>query len=194
MKILFAMLSLFGLAACAGPRESVVTETHFPGLFTGHTANIGVMTTSASHRAVIFQNKGPKDSPYCAEPPPDAMESISSRLATEVGASAGSIPLPVVPGGTITSPQITVNLDRGTNTAVAAILRRSQGLQWGRDQMAYLCHDHLNGRLSTQEFTEQRRKILEVSEKLILAEIDKLPEVTSAIIQATQVPRGASTK
>ena len=180
-----------GATGCSAPREDPMTELHVPGLFTRHTAEIGVISTGASYRVITFRVKPEKgtDQPagaFCAEPPPDAAEAIASRLAATLEAKApvqGS-------GGQSTAVEGAGSFDRAFTTAVFALTRRSQGLQFARDQTTAACQDYLNGRIGKSEYLQLRRDIIASSMPLIRAEINNLPNLNtfSASAPSLQTP------
>lgn len=167
-----------GITGCSAPREDPMTELHVPGLFTRHTAEIGVISTGTSYRVITFRVKpeGGNAQPagaFCAEPPPDAAEAIASRLAATLEAKA-----PIQSsGGQSTAIEGAGSFDRAFATAVFALTRRSQGLQFARDQTTSACQDYLNGRLGKSDYLQLRRDIIANSMPLIRAEINNLPKL-----------------
>lgn len=179
------------VTACEAPREAVMEEVHVPGLFTRHTAEIGVISTGASHRVVTFRvneearNRQPRGA-FCAEPPPDAAEAIASRLAAEFKAT-----IPVGVQSQVSNVGLSGAYERALATAVMALGRRSQGLQWARDQTTAACQDFLNGRIDELTYIRWRETVMRDSQKLIEREIQNLPTMTTNSVSAP-VPQSGS--
>ena len=61
------------------------------------------------------------------------------------------------------------------------LLYRSQGLQWNRDNMAYLCTAHMNGRINDQQYHALMQEVLKASKAIILKEVANKPSITMNI-------------
>ncbi|UFN49829.1 hypothetical protein LPC08_04065 [Roseomonas sp. OT10] len=182
---------LLSAIGCSNAREEPMTELHVPGLFTRSTAEIGVISTGASYRIVTFRvnpldrgdgNSQPAGS-FCAEPPPDAAEAVASRIATSFEAT-GTVNAAAGESGNV---QGAGSYERALATAVMAMTRRSQGLQFARDQTTSVCQDYLNGRIGREEYLRLRREIIAASVPLIKAEIDKLPNLNVSVVSAPSI-------
>jgi hypothetical protein len=163
------------LAACSAPREDPLSERHVPGLFTRSTAEIGVISTGAAHRVVTFRVKPTSVNEqlagaFCAEPPPDAAEAIASRLATALDTR-----VPAAIGAGVSNVEVRTNYERALQTAVMALGRRSQGLQFARDERAAACQDYLNGRIDGPEYRRRLHEAKWLGYDLIRREIRYLP-------------------
>ncbi|GAA0579877.1 hypothetical protein [Caenispirillum bisanense] len=180
-KLLMSVLALSSVPACSAPREEVLYERHVPGLFTRHTAEIGVIATSASHRTIMFRVNGNPKGSFCAEPPPDVAEAIASQLALSAkGALENTSSEPTA------SQKSSAELvyARALATSILALTRRSQGLQWARDQNFVLCVDRLTEKIGPEDYLRYKEYILTTSAALIEKEIDKLPQLSLTPLQA----------
>lgn len=188
-KLAMIGMCVTSLAACSTPRETVMEELHVPGLFTRHTAEMGVVATGAAYRIVTFRVKPETSNSqpagvFCSEPPPDAAEALASRLATTLEIKA---PVEIVTGQSSTA-EGAGSFDRSFATAISALTRRSQGLQFARDQTTAACQDYLNGRIGPDQYMYLRDKVITESIHLIRAEIEKLPNLTENSISAPTLP------
>lgn len=176
------------LVACGAPREATMQELHVPGLFTRNTAEMGVISTGGAHRVVTFRvnpettNRKPAGA-FCAEPPPDAVEAVASRLAAEFAAR-----VPVGVGAqTVSNVEAQAAYERAFTTAVLAMTRRSQGLQYARDQTTAACQDYLNARTGRDVYVRWRERVMRDSQRLMREEMKHLPQMAGSI-QARPLP------
>lgn len=169
------------LAACGAPREETMQERHVPGLFTRSLAEMGVISTGGAHRVITFRvnpensNKQPAGA-FCAEPPPDAVEAVAARLAADLAAR-----VPVGVQTQVATAEAEVAYERAFTTAVLAMTRRSQGLQYARDQTTAACQDYLNGRIGRDVYVRWREKVMNESQQLVKAEIARLPPMPGSV-------------
>ncbi|HEY0834786.1 MAG TPA: hypothetical protein VGE72_12835 [Azospirillum sp.] len=177
------------LGGCTSPREEVMVERHVPGLFTRNTAEIGVIATGASHRTLMFRinesGLNPKGA-FCAEPPPDAGEAIASSLEISALLKGPN----ALTGGTDAS-EAKADFARSISTALLALTRRSQGLQWARDLNASLCIDYLNSRINPQEYLVLKRRVMERSAELIKDELPVLEKIALGTLSVSPPPAKA---
>lgn len=125
----------------------------------------GVLSMRPERRAVLynFQNGSPTYGSICAEPPADVAEAYAS--AVQAGLSGDIAAKEIFEG----------QFGSSLTTAISQLTRRSQGLQWLRDQMFYLCIERMNGVITNDQYFGERIRLSEISKGLILSEIDKLP-------------------
>lgn len=150
--------------------------------FGSQERQIGILATGAAHRVITtrMEDGGPVSEngwtkgEYCAEPPPDASVSLAGVLSAGGSFTGPSVAASGDNTGT-SAANAEANYFRSIASSMAPLLRRSQGLQWARDQMALLCSDYANRRLNRSEYIEMRKYILSESVKLINAEIGYLP-------------------
>lgn len=140
---------------------------------THHEPTIGVLATTAERR--VFLAKMP-DNTFCAEPPPDAADNISSALnAVAQGTAKGNI------------SEASLGFATTLATSVQRLFVRSQGIQLYRDGIFMLCTSFLNGAISGEELIDRQQKLLELVVPLIAQEIPLLHQVVTAPLPAAPV-------
>ena len=130
----------------------------------GTRPGYGIIATTAGRR-VIFLFHGTATvngtagrSVVCAEPPPDAVDSFTNALSlTGKGGPSGA-----------------VNVDISRQLAVSSGLatRRSQGLQWARDQSFYACIDLANNLITPDQYRAKMDTIQQEAIGLITTEVN----------------------
>ncbi len=169
-KLLFAFVLL--LAGCGTriltDRETnPVTEDYIRSDARFGNARYAVLSTRPDRRSVfinVSQHKGNRNfMDICAEPPADVAESFarSQSLAAANNSPSGS--------------SQSLAASRSLSTAVAQLTRRSQGLQFMRDQMFYLCIERLNGTISEAQYSQMRSEVVRLTAAMVNNEIEKLP-------------------
>lgn len=121
----------------------------------GKSHKVGTIATVAQRRLAIVKYD---DGKFCAEPPPDAVDNVSSAIAA--AASLGA-------KGTQAEAELANNF---ASNAVE-LGYRSQGLQLYRDAMFALCNEHVNGAISNGDLRAMHTEILTVANKLIDKEL-----------------------
>ena len=146
----------------------------------------GTLATTAERRLVLLPLDPANRGKFCAEPSPDAAESIAStfRAALEAEASAKS-------EGVDAAGKLKAEFARNLLTSVAAHTRRTQGLQFYRDGVFAYCQARMNGFMNHDEYRVAMQFLRQEAVKLIDAEIKtdnwgKLPTVT---VEAPNLPR-----
>jgi hypothetical protein len=125
---------------------------------------------------------------YCMEPPPDAMENVAALFtAKALGEAKTTDPKTGATG----EGKGEAEFMRSMATAMAPLLRRSQGLQWARDYMTFLCNSHQNRRLSKEEYKELTKIIIDKSFELINKEIEHLPKFEISLTGGLPPPPAA---
>ena len=144
----------------------------------GHFRTLAV---TAERRVIMFNDEKKR---YCAEPPPDVAQNISSALriaadATGKGIDAGA------------------QLSKAMGISVQRLMNRSQGLQLYRDGMYFLCQGFMNGVVNDTEFATKSNSLLQTAHELIKHEItvsngniNAAP--TSALPSSPTLPPGPS--
>lgn len=124
---------------------------------------VGTLATVAQRRLALIRFE---DGRFCAEPPPDATDNISSSLSAAVS------------GGT---QNITAGAQLASAFATLAkqLFYRSQGIQLYRDGMFALCNAYLNKAVDEPTFRQKHDELLKVARELILAEIPHLANIKS---------------
>jgi hypothetical protein len=140
----------------------------------GPRASRGPLTTvstTAAHRTAYMRLGGgqpgaegvPGASPtqwvgkagqICPEPPPDVAQAVAEQLSAALSVQGTG-----------------AALERSLATSVAPLIRRSQGLQYHRDQVFYLCVAYMNDLLDKDTFLQEWQAAQERSAKIIEAEV-----------------------
>jgi hypothetical protein len=134
------------------------------------------LSTIASHRAVIVKMPGAKKAgargfpvEFCAEPPPDALESVASSLAAAAEVSGKG----------------SAEFAKGFARNMAPLFVRSQGVQLYRDGMFNNCQSFLNRIRDEQQYIEYSRELLYVAREIILEEVKRTNTQLTADIGPT---------
>mgnify|MGYP001565405327 CR=1 FL=1 len=181
-RFLLCLVILLGLSAC-GTRffssriENPVLEDY---IGTGPTREIGTLATRAGHRVNITRMADGKEisenkwqrGEFCMEPLPDAMENFAEVLKLKL-AGSGEIAQPQ--SGTSAKGSGELDFYRSIATVMAPLLRRSQGLQWNRDNMTFVCNSYINRRINKEQYHALITRILDDSKELITKEMQYLP-------------------
>ncbi|MBL8422720.1 MAG: hypothetical protein JNK06_04340 [Candidatus Accumulibacter phosphatis] len=178
--------TLSGCSYLTPPMERPVIEDH-----SGH---LGTFTTVAERRMVITKKDYRDDaftSKFCAEPSPDATQSIASTLRAALTASAK---------GLAADPAVSAEFGRTLETTAKSLFQRSQGVQFFRDGLFNLCQAYLNGALNgidmngksitnEQGYVQRYSELLRAAQLIIHAEIGKMPSV--AVLRAEEAVSAA---
>lgn len=122
---------------------------------------IGTLATVAQRRLAIIKFE---DGKFCAEPPPDAADNISSTLSTALSANKGDV-------------DVQAKLATAVSSVAKQLFYRSQGLQLYRDGMFHLCNAYLNGLIDPAEYKTKHQELLKAAQELINAEIPHLSNI-----------------
>lgn len=165
-----AFAALAGCSYLTPPIERPVVEDH-----SGH---LGTFTMVAERRMVltkrVYKDSSPEsayESKFCAEPPPDATQSIASVLTAAFKGSAS---------GAETKPELAADLSKSLETTAKSLFQRSQGVQLFRDGLYSLCQAHLNGAITAAQYDAQYSALLTAATDVIKKEIDKSPNLDVA--------------
>lgn len=131
------------------------------------TPVVSVLNTIGSRRIIVVDADKNSNSigDFCAEPPPDAMESLSKAVAAQLEASVKvpETPLEVSGAGAYAS-----NLAR----AMAAMpVRYSQGYYLLRQSGFQMCNDLMNGVYNEQTYAEESKRRFDEAVELTAKEI-----------------------
>ncbi len=176
MRTLLSMILVATLSGCTlftDPLKQPVIEDHTDnGWFSKD--KMTVFSTTAARREVIV--KFP-DNKFCAEPPPDVAESLTSSIAVAAQGSAKAQP------GT---PEFTASIDavKTLATSIRTLFTRSQGVQLFRDGLFHLCQAYLNCGIKETEYVDLYKDLLKKSLELVEKELpamnDKRAEAAAA--------------
>ena len=199
LKIIIFILFTLSISGCGtrlfSPRETNPVLEDYVG--TWPKREVGTLATDAAHRVTVIRMRDGKTTDeqawqrgeFCAEPPPDTMVNIAGVFGAAVAANI-KIPDPQTgTGGAEGSGQ--AEFYRTIATIMSPLLRRSQGLQWSRDNLSFVCNAYLNRVIKRSEYLELVKSIIKDSQVLIKAEIAKLPQLDLEI-KATALPGGAT--
>jgi hypothetical protein len=147
----------------------------------GFKPDIGTLAMDASRRLMVIRTeKGEVTADnkwqigeYCAEPSPDAMVDTASLFSA---ALAAKLKVPS-PQGTLDGAAQAQFIQQ-IASAMSPLLRRSQGLQWTRDNLSFVCNAHLNRVITKAQYLIFVKWILENSGSLIAAEMNNIPGTT----------------
>jgi hypothetical protein len=148
--------------------------------FVSRNAVMSSISTDAAYRsAYILLGSGTErdelharhSGQFCPEPPPDVAQSISAAFSA---ALEGKL---TVPQGQ-TGGQASAQVARALATAVEPLVKRSQGLQFFRDQTFYTCVAFLNGALDEAAYREQLVGTARLAAALIALEVSADPKLS----------------
>lgn len=133
-----------------------------------HSGALGTFATVAERRMVItkrdFGGNGPEgfESKFCAEPPPDATQSIASSLSAALRADAAQDK---------SKRSVSAEMARELATTTKSLFERSQGVQIFRDGVYTLCQAHLNHAMDEYDYNWHFSELLAASVALIKLEL-----------------------
>lgn len=163
-KLLALSLTAFtasgcGLSMFAGQKTPVIEDK--VGDWPHH--QVGTLAVTTDRRVVLVRlqdySSGGAGS-FCAEPPPDAGQNITTALATMLDVSSEKI-----------DATMKAELAKSFASNFQAFTKRSQGLQLYRDAMYNLCQNYLNHGIEKAEVQKISEEILKTSVKLIESEL-----------------------
>ncbi|MEM7472770.1 MAG: hypothetical protein AAF340_15575 [Pseudomonadota bacterium] len=147
-----------------------VTEDYIRSSEAGNS-QFAVLSTRPDRRSVLI-NVAEGDINFldvCAEPPADVAEAFSRSQAAVLQRQR--------PNGSSDSASVSSSL----STAVGQLTRRSQGLQFMRDQMFYLCIERMNGTITPQQYAQMRHEVVRLSATMVNNEIKNLPSTLTSL-------------
>lgn len=122
---------------------------------------IGTLATVAQRRLAIIKFE---DGKFCAEPPPDAADNISSTLSAALSANNGDV-------------GVQAKLATAISSVAKQLFYRSQGLQLYRDGTFHLCNAYLNNLIGPDEYKIEHKQLLDTVKELIEKEIPNLANI-----------------
>jgi len=187
IKALSLLLVLATLTGCGlstfSTRQSNPVVPGFLGW--GLKPDIGTLAMDASRRLMVIrtENGDPINDnkwqigEYCSEPSPDAMVDTASLFSAALAAKL-KVPGPQGASSAMAEGEAQTQFIQQIASAMSPLLRRSQGLQWARDNLSFVCNAHLNRVISKEQYLSLVLWILESSGILIGAEMNTLPGTT----------------
>ncbi|MGN7919699.1 hypothetical protein [Lysobacter sp. 22409] len=142
------------------------------------------VATTAERRVVVIKLRADDTiGKFCAEPSPDAAESVAGSFSSALQ----------LKGGTSHAPEAAASVGGSFGNAIASLSKRTQGLILYRDGMFALCQAHLNQAISPKEFLDRSTRLLEASEKLIALEITETSgRIGPRVVAAATPPPSAA--
>jgi len=155
------------LCSCAHEKANPVIRDSvwYGGIFRDTT---DVFSLTAERRMVVLRTtkndsgKG-SDTRYCAEPPPDVAESLTSALRIALEANLKQQSQGEAAGK--------VDIEKFLSTDVIQLYQRAHAVQYMRDGLAALCQAYLNGALTSEDYKCELQKHMAKSAELLQAEI-----------------------
>ncbi len=159
-------------------RQTNPLLSDYQGILTPWTQSISTMAPDASRRVTIMRLSNADNNynsekwsagEFCSEPPPDAMVNTASlfELITKIKGTDS--------GATGATAEGSGQINQQIASIMSPLLRRSQGLQWSRDNLSFVCNAHLNRTISKAEYIKLVEDIIKRSDGMIRAEIEHLP-------------------
>lgn len=160
-----AMTPCFFAVACgaAGLTEPKTNPVIEDSIKTSNGAVLGTLATTAERRLVLVPLAGKHVGKFCAEPSPDAAESLVASFKASLEASGKA--------ENSAEAKLKSEFARSLATSAGSLTKRSQGLQMFRDGVFALCQARMNEFLTDAEFVEQTWRLRQEAGKLIDAEI-----------------------
>lgn len=160
LKLVFLlMMSTYWLAGCGlstfTQRE---TDPYIRDFFFNQTQPVAITVTDSSRR-LIYEFKSPGRDIVCSDASPDTSIAAFGAVGGEVNLTQGGGASGALKG------------ERLSATATAPLVRRSQGLQWGRDNAALECQLFAMGVTTKQEYLHRLDLIRTEAKEIINHEI-----------------------
>lgn len=154
---------IIGLLTLSGCGVNMFTGAKAPVIADDIENRMGTLSFTTDRRVVLVplqKNSASDGGRFCADPPLDADQNITSALAAMRDLSTDKV-----------DASVKVALARSFAQILPAFVRRTQGLQLYREAMYNLCQNYLNHAIKDDALQTQSMKILDVSVKLIEQEL-----------------------
>ncbi len=148
-KILFLVICITAfLSGCASSikafKDRSVIEDDLDG-------SVGTLAVTASRRmALVILEEGPNRGKFCAEPPPDVSENITTSLEAALKAKLANLPA-----------DIDASLKDSLKVEATVLAERTVILDVYRTGTYALCQYHLNGAVSDSELKDSFNSLTE---------------------------------
>lgn len=179
-------LFAFLISGCAarGPAPVIDQSVGGSALWASQNA-MGALATTASYRTVNVVTNAHTFGGFCPEPPPDVAQSIFNSISASIQAEAVD--------GSNKSAKISAEQMSELAEKIAPLIRRTQGLQFYRDGMYYICVAYLNSRylsgeqhsgmaLTKSELMAEMGALRQQAYKLMLTEVQHLDPITWQVL------------
>lgn len=143
-KTAFASVLIVLISGCAylGPQEyKHVIEDRTGGQTSSSDNRVGTLALVAQRRVVLVKFS---DGRFCSEPPPDAVDSLTSAISAAISAQSPA------------SAAATASAAASLTSNASQLFSRSQGVQLFRDGLFGLCNLSLNGFLPQADTATNR--------------------------------------
>lgn len=160
---LIVALSGCGVSSLVEPKTNPIIEDSVGGPY--RNGPVATLATTPERRLLLVDNRRDKESfgNFCAEPPADVAESVSSSFQA---ALAGNLAQPS--GQTV---EASAELAKALATATQALAQRSQGVMIFRDGSYYLCSMYMNNILEKDDYIELWTALLYKSAEVTTKEL-----------------------
>ncbi len=164
----FSLIALFSVTV-SGCGLSTFTQRETDPFLRDYLLNqtepVAIMITDSSRRLIYeFNNTNSQNPILCSDASPDTSIAAS-------GTVTGNLDIVITDGSANGNGKL--NGQRVVNTVTSPLLRRSQGLQWGRDNSATECMLFGMKLITKEEYLKRLDNIRDKSADMILKEIDK---------------------
>lgn len=164
---------IIGLLTLSGCGLNMFTGAKAPVIADDVENRMGTLSFATDRRVVLVplqKNSASDAGRFCADPPLDADQNITSALAAMRDLSTDKV-----------DASVKIALARSFAQILPAFVRRTQGLQLYREAMYNLCQNYLNHAIKEDTLQTQSMKILDVSVKLIEQELTLAHEAMSEL-------------
>lgn len=125
---------------------------------------VAIMVTDSSRR-LVFEFKAQDDKKiYCVDAPPDTSIATSGAVGGDVSATIPTAAPNVNGGGTLGDYRV-------STSSTVPLVRRSQGLQWERDNAARECMLYAMGLIDSTQYVQRLDKIRADAKEVIQQEL-----------------------
>jgi hypothetical protein len=154
--LLFVLIGLQACSVFTPPKEKPIIEDRLGRI--QQDRQFGTLAITPERKLVVFRFQEEK---FCAEPPADVAENLSSSVKLLAQISKGDV------GGT-------GEFGKALGTSIKQLFIRSQGVQLYRDASFTLCQAHLNHVIDNAQYIERYDKLLDITKELIMKELPYL--------------------
>jgi hypothetical protein len=134
------------------------TDPYIRDVFFNQTQEVAITVTDSSRRLVYEVEKRPGKKIICADASPDTSIAASGAIGGEVNVSNAEA------SGALKG-------HRNSSTSTMPLVRRSQGLQWGRDNAALECMLYAMGVTDEATYLKRLDHVREDAKRIIYKEI-----------------------
>jgi hypothetical protein len=169
-SIIGILLFILGIAVAAA--VTLFLNTPYDAIETKRIGSIETLVIDASRRSIIVSGNK-----YCAEPVPDAANTIAKEVASKLSASDGE------------GKNAEGSVSQLVNADFSKLFERSQGIQALRDGMYRLCEAYINNAISEDTYQEHIANLTATLNFIVPIELcsrlnkDLVASITEAMIR-----------